>query len=87
MDRRSARAGIGAGIATVMAQQGARVGILDLDGATAAETAAGLAVPGIGMACDVIIEDQLQAAVKEIVAVARRLQANDVVPQQAFEYV
>ena len=60
--------GIGAGIATVMAQQGARVGILDLDGATAAETAAGLAVPGVGMACDVIIEDELQAAVRETVA-------------------
>lgn len=59
--------GIGAGIATVMAQQGAKVGILDLDGETAAQTAAGLATPGIGMACDVILEEPLQAAVKEVV--------------------
>jgi NAD(P)-dependent dehydrogenase (short-subunit alcohol dehydrogenase family) len=40
--------GIGAGIARVMADQGAKVGILDLDGETAAKTAAELAVPGMG---------------------------------------
>src|SRR5512139_1531517 len=59
--------GIGAGIASVMAAQGAKVGILDLDGETAAETAAGLATSGIGMACDVILEEPLQAAVRAIV--------------------
>jgi NAD(P)-dependent dehydrogenase (short-subunit alcohol dehydrogenase family) len=59
--------GIGAGIATVMASQGARVGILDLDGDTAAQTAAGLTTPGMGMACDVILEDPLRAAVQQIV--------------------
>lgn len=59
--------GIGAGIATVMASQGARVAILDLDGETAADTARGLATPGIGMACDVILEEPLQAAVKTVV--------------------
>ncbi len=59
--------GIGAGIATVMAAQGAKVGILDLDGETAASTASGLAVPGIGMACDVILEEPLASAVKQIV--------------------
>ena len=59
--------GIGAGIASVMAAQGARVAILDLDGETAAKTAAGLATPGLGMECDVILEEPLQAAVTKIV--------------------
>jgi NAD(P)-dependent dehydrogenase (short-subunit alcohol dehydrogenase family) len=59
--------GIGAGIASVMAEQGARVAILDLDGETAASTAAGLATPGLGMACDVILEEPLQAAVRQVV--------------------
>jgi len=59
--------GIGAGIASVMASQGARVAILDLDGETAKTTAAGLAIPGIGMACDVIIEEPLRAAVEQVV--------------------
>ena len=59
--------GIGAGIASVMASQGAKVAILDLDGETAAKTASELAVPGVGMACDVILEQPLEAAVKQIV--------------------
>lgn len=59
--------GIGAGIARVMAEQGAKVGILDLDGETAAKTAAELATPGMGLACDVILEAPLQDAVKRIV--------------------
>jgi len=59
--------GIGAGIAKVMAEQGALVGILDLDGETAAATAASLAKPGAGLACDVILEAPLQAAVKQVV--------------------
>lgn len=59
--------GIGAGIAKVMADQGAKVGILDLDGETAAQTAGELAVPGMGLGCDVILEEPLQAAVKQIV--------------------
>src|SRR6186997_870937 len=59
--------GIGAGIAGVIAEQGAKVGILDLDGATAATTAAGLATPGIGLECDVILEGPLQAAVQQVV--------------------
>ena len=59
--------GIGAGIAKVMADQGARVGILDLDGETAAATAAGLATPGVGLACDVIVEEPLRTAVKQVV--------------------
>lgn len=59
--------GIGAGIAHVMASQGANVAILDLDGETAATTAAALPAPGMGLACDVILEEPLQAAVKEVV--------------------
>ncbi len=59
--------GIGAGIARVMAEQGAQVGILDLDGEGAAQTAGELATPGIGLACDVILEEPLQAAVRQIV--------------------
>jgi len=48
--------GIGAGIAHVLARQGARVAILDLDGAEAERTAAALAIPGIALACDVADE-------------------------------
>ena len=59
--------GIGAGIANVMASQGANVAILDLDGETAASTAAALPTPGMGMACDVIIEAPLQDAVRQVV--------------------
>ena len=39
--------GIGAGIARVMASQGARVAILDLDGAEADKTVASLPTPGM----------------------------------------
>jgi len=45
--------GIGAGIARVMASQGARVAVLDLDGAEAEKTTAGLPTPGMALACDV----------------------------------
>lgn len=58
--------GIGAGIAKVMAEQGAKVAILDLDGETAAHTAASLAIPGMGLACDVIVDGALQTAVKQV---------------------
>ncbi|GIW19431.1 MAG: SDR family oxidoreductase [Tepidiforma sp.] len=58
--------GIGAGIAAVMARQGARVAILDLDGEQAAATAAALPTPGLGLACDVIVEPDLQAAVRRV---------------------
>ncbi len=51
--------GIGAGIARVMAREGAHVAILDLDGEQAAATAGELATDSIGMACDVILEAPL----------------------------
>lgn len=72
--------GIGAGIARVMAGQGARVAVLDLDGATAEKTAAGLAVPGMGMACDVAVEADVAAAVQ---AVVERLGGLDIVVNNA----
>lgn len=55
--------GIGAGIATVMARQGATVVIADLDGEEAARTAAGLAVPGLGIGADVATPEGAAAAV------------------------
>jgi NAD(P)-dependent dehydrogenase (short-subunit alcohol dehydrogenase family) len=59
--------GIGAGIARVMAAQGARVAVLDLDGAEAEKTAAGLPEPGLALACDVAVEDDVAAAVRTVV--------------------
>jgi NAD(P)-dependent dehydrogenase (short-subunit alcohol dehydrogenase family) len=59
--------GIGAGIARVMAGQGAAVAILDLDGPEAEKTAQGLTTPGIGLACDVAIEADIVQAVRAVV--------------------
>src|SRR5438094_963429 len=59
--------GIGAGIARVMAGQGARVALLDLDGLEAEKTAADLAVPGMALACDVAVEADVAAAVRMVV--------------------
>ena len=72
--------GIGAGIARVMAAQGARVALLDLDGAGAEKTAAGLAVPGMALACDVAVEAAVAAAVE---AVVKRLGGLDIVVNNA----
>jgi NAD(P)-dependent dehydrogenase (short-subunit alcohol dehydrogenase family) len=59
--------GIGAGIARVMAGQGAHVAILDLDGAEAEKTAAALGSPALGMACDVAVEAEIEQAVQAVV--------------------
>jgi NAD(P)-dependent dehydrogenase (short-subunit alcohol dehydrogenase family) len=59
--------GIGAGIARVMAGQGARVALLDLDGTEAEKTAAGLPTPGMALACDVGVEADVAAAVQAVV--------------------
>lgn len=72
--------GIGAGIASVMAAQGARVALLDLDGAEAERTAAGLPAPGMAIACDVAVEADVAAAVRTIV---ERLGGVDVVVNNA----
>jgi NAD(P)-dependent dehydrogenase (short-subunit alcohol dehydrogenase family) len=60
--------GIGAGIARCLAEAGARVAILDLDGDEAAKTAASLPLPSIGLACDVALEADLEAAVAKALA-------------------
>jgi NAD(P)-dependent dehydrogenase (short-subunit alcohol dehydrogenase family) len=59
--------GIGAGIARVLASQGARVAILDLDLAEAEKTAASLAMPGIAVACDAAGEHEAAKAVQTVV--------------------
>jgi meso-butanediol dehydrogenase/(S,S)-butanediol dehydrogenase/diacetyl reductase len=59
--------GIGAGIARVLASQGAQVAILDLDGAEAEKTAAALPSRGIGLACDVAVEPDAVKAVRSVV--------------------
>jgi NAD(P)-dependent dehydrogenase (short-subunit alcohol dehydrogenase family) len=59
--------GIGAGIARVMAARGARVALLDLDGPEAEKTAAALATPGLGMACDVAAEPDARRAVQAVI--------------------
>jgi NAD(P)-dependent dehydrogenase (short-subunit alcohol dehydrogenase family) len=63
-----------------MAGQGARVALLDLDGAEAERTAAGLAVPGMALACDVAVEAAVAAAVE---AAVRRLGGLDIVVNNA----
>ena len=72
--------GIGAGIARVLATQGAHVAILDLDGAEAEKTAAALPAPGIGVACDVAVEAD---AVKALRSVVDRFGALDIVVNNA----
>lgn len=59
--------GIGAGIARVMAGQGASVAVLDLDGAEAEKTAAGLPAAGLGLACDVAVEADVRRAIETAV--------------------
>ena len=59
--------GIGAGIARVMAAQGARVAILDLDGLEAEKTATSLATQGMALVCDVADEADADKAVHLIV--------------------
>ena len=59
--------GIGAGIARVLAAQGARVAVLDLDVREAEKTAAALAVPGMAIACDVAVEADTANAVQGVI--------------------
>ena len=59
--------GIGAGIARVLASQGARVAVLDLDGAEAEKTVASLPAAGIAVACDVAVEADTVKAVRSVV--------------------
>src|SRR2546430_9402317 len=59
--------GIGAGIVRVLASHGARVAVLDLDGAEAEKTAAALPVPGLALVCDVAVEADAVKAVRSVV--------------------
>ena len=59
--------GIGAAIARAMAGHGARVALLDVDGAEAETTAAGLPTAGMAVACDAAVEAAVVAAVQAVV--------------------
>jgi NAD(P)-dependent dehydrogenase (short-subunit alcohol dehydrogenase family) len=60
--------GIGAGIARCLAAAGARVGIIDLDGAEAEATAATLGVDALGIGADVSDEAQARSSAERMVA-------------------
>ena len=60
--------GIGLATARLFAAHGARVAILDLDGASAAEAAAGLGAEHRGLACDVSDPDACKRAAAEVLA-------------------
>ncbi len=62
----ASRRGIGLATARLFAAQGARVAILDLDGAAAAEAAAGLGEGHLGLACDVTRLDQCRQAIETV---------------------
>jgi len=72
--------GIGAAIARVMAGQGARLALLDIDGAEAERMAAGLPLPGMAVACDLAVEREVVAAVD---ATVERLGGLDVLVNNA----
>ena len=59
--------GIGAGIARVLASQGARVAVLDLDVLEAEKTVAGLATRGMAVSCDVALEADAAKGVEQVV--------------------
>jgi len=59
--------GIGLGIARCLAAEGARIGIVDIDGAEAESAAAGLGVPALGVAADMSHEREAAAAVDAVV--------------------
>ncbi len=60
--------GIGAATARRFASQGARVAVLDLDAAAAADTAESLgATAAIGVGCDVVDGEAVEAAVQRVV--------------------
>jgi NAD(P)-dependent dehydrogenase (short-subunit alcohol dehydrogenase family) len=58
--------GIGAGIARCLAADGAKVGIVDIDGAEAEKTAASLGVAAVGIAADAADEAAIAAATARI---------------------
>ena len=72
--------GIGAGIARCLAAEGARLALIDLDGADADATAKTLGVDAIGLAADVSQEAQ---AADAVAAVAARFGGIDIVVNNA----
>jgi len=60
--------GIGRAAAAMMAEHGARVAILDIDGDQARETAAALGPDHLGIACDVTDPDACGAAAADVIA-------------------
>jgi NAD(P)-dependent dehydrogenase (short-subunit alcohol dehydrogenase family) len=60
--------GIGLATARMMAGQGARVAVLDLDGAAATAAAAGLGEGHLGLACDVTDRTACREAVDAVIA-------------------
>ena len=63
-----------------MASQGARVALLDLDGAEAEKTAAALPTPGLAVACDAAVEAD---TTKAVTTVAERLGGLDILVNNA----
>jgi 3-oxoacyl-[acyl-carrier protein] reductase len=65
--------GIGAATCEVLARDGARVAVCDLDEAPAREVAEQLDGRGLGLACDVSRRDQVEATVQRVVDAFGRL--------------
>lgn len=57
--------GIGAATARRLAEDGASVVVLDLDGTAAAEVVDSCATPGLGIACDITDRQQVRKAVRQ----------------------
>lgn len=58
--------GIGAGIARCLAEEGARVAVVDIDGAEAEKTAASLGAGAVGVVADVSQEAEVTRAVERV---------------------
>lgn len=59
--------GIGAGIARCLAEEGARIALVDIDGPEAEKTASSLGGGALGLAADVSREGEIAAAVERVV--------------------
>jgi 3-oxoacyl-[acyl-carrier protein] reductase len=82
-----AASGVGLGIASVLAAEGARVAILDRDGEAAADAAAELGGDAIGLAADVTRREDLDAAVRSLDRIDILAANAGIYPDVAFEDV